>query len=79
MVIDKVTGTDGIDVVNSYLGPAFPKGVFIAQDDENDDGNQNYKLVPWQAIAEAASPPLKVDIFWNPRKLEHEQNGATGK
>lgn len=70
--IDKVTGTDGIDVVNSYLGVAFPKGVFVAQDDENDDGNQNYKLVPWQAIAEAVSPPLKVDTSWDPRKLEHE-------
>lgn len=62
--IDKVTETDGIDVVNSYLGPAFPKGVFIAQDDENDDGNQNYKLVPWQLIAESVSPPLTVDTSW---------------
>ena len=67
--IDRVTGTDGIDVVNSYLGPAFPRGVFIAQDGKNDDGNQNYKLVPWQAIAEAVSPPLKIDVSWDPRKL----------
>lgn len=77
--IDKVTGTDGIDVANSCLGSAFPQGVLIAQDDKNDDGNQNYKLVPWQVIAEAISPPLKVDTSWNPRKMEHGENGDTRK
>jgi len=77
--IDKVTETDGIDVVNSYLGSAFPKGVFVAQDDKNDDGNQNYKLVPWQIIAKAVSPPLKIDASWNPRKLEHKQNRGARK
>lgn len=49
--IDAVSGTDGIDVTTANLGPAFPAGVFAAQDGTNDAGNQNFKLVPFQLIA----------------------------
>lgn len=49
--IDAVTNTDGIDVTTANLGPLFPQGVFVAQDGANDDGKQNFKLVPWQLIA----------------------------
>jgi 3-phytase len=45
-----VSDTDGIDATAASLGPAFPQGVFVAQDGKNDSGNQNFKLVPWQAI-----------------------------
>jgi 3-phytase len=48
--LDAVEETDGIEVATANLGPAFPHGVFIAQDGINDRGNQNFKLVPWQAI-----------------------------
>ena len=48
--IDGVSDTDGIDVVSTPLGSAFPYGLFVAQDGSNDNGNQNFKLVPWQAI-----------------------------
>jgi 3-phytase len=48
--IDAVNDTDGIDATAASLGPAFPQGVFVAQDGQNDGGNQNFKLVPWQAI-----------------------------
>ena len=34
------------------LGPAFPGGLFVAQDGKNDGSNQNFKLVPWQSIVE---------------------------
>lgn len=51
--IDEVSHTDGIDAVNLNLGPPFSQGMFVAQDDENDDGNQNFKLVSWDTIAEA--------------------------
>ena len=50
---DKVDGaeeTDGIDVTTANLGPAFPNGVFVVQDGFNNNGNQNFKLVPLQAI-----------------------------
>src|SRR5439155_10573837 len=48
--IDGTSDTDGIDVTTAHLGPAFPHGVFVAQDGHNDNGNQNFKLVPWQLI-----------------------------
>lgn len=53
--IDAVSVTDGIDVTSANLGPAFPKGLFIAQDHVNDGMNQNFKLVPWQAIIDGIS------------------------
>ena len=72
--IDKVGGTDGIDVVNFPLGTAFPQGVFVAQDGQNDNGNQNFKLVPWEAIANAGTPTLlPIDTSCDPRTV-----GAVG-
>ena len=69
--VDGVTHTDGIDVTNFPLGPRFPAGVFIAQDHRNTDpsGAQNYKLIPWEAIATGASPPLMIDVMWDPRRV----------
>jgi 3-phytase len=49
--IDGTSGTDGIDVSTADLGPAFPSGVFVAQDGANDGANQNFKLVPYQQVA----------------------------
>ena len=51
--VDKVTHTDGIDVTNANLGARYPQGFFVAQDHDNDDGNQNFKFVSWQEIAAA--------------------------
>lgn len=59
--VDAVTGTDGIDVTNFGVGGPFPQGFFVTQDTKNDVGNQNFKLVPWQAIAAAYPQQLLVD------------------
>ncbi|MCI0589213.1 MAG: phytase [Planctomycetes bacterium] len=59
--IDAVTGTDGIDVTNRGLGSAFPGGLFVAQDDSNPGGTQNFKLVSWPDIAELGEPDLIVN------------------
>ncbi|MEP7269863.1 MAG: phytase [Acidobacteriota bacterium] len=48
--VDGAEETDGIDVLMAPLGPAFPHGVFVAQDGFNDKGNQNFKLVPLDRI-----------------------------
>jgi 3-phytase len=48
--VDGCEETDGIDVTTANLGPAFPQGIFVVQDGVNDKGNQNFKLVPLQAI-----------------------------
>jgi len=48
--IDGTSHTDGIDLTGEFLGPGFPRGIFVAQDDSNtQDGeklNQNLKVIP---------------------------------
>lgn len=51
--VDAVSGTDGIEASAASFGPGLEDGVFIAQDDENDRGNQNFKMVAWREIAAA--------------------------
>ena len=60
--IDRVSDTDGIDVVNVPLGAAFPFGVFVAQDGWNSNPieKQNFKLVPWENIAKAFGMESKI-------------------
>jgi 3-phytase len=43
--IDGTEETDGLDVTAEPLGPRFPHGLLVVQDDRNDGGNQNFKLV----------------------------------
>jgi 3-phytase len=68
-IIDGVTGSDGLDVTNVSLGERFPNGVFVTQDDTNlnPDGNQNFKLVPWENIAKAMG--LTIDTKFDPRLI----------
>lgn len=60
--VDGVSDTDGIEVTSASLGPAFPKGLFVAQDGSNAKpaANQNFKLVPWESIASKFTPPLLI-------------------
>jgi 3-phytase len=52
--IDAVSNTDGIDVTNFNLGPAFPQGLFVVHDGNNENGDKtNFKYVRWEAIAKA--------------------------
>lgn len=55
-LIDGVSETDGIDVTSASLGPAFPNGLFVAQDGYNHNGkklvSQNFKVVDWKKIEE---------------------------
>ncbi len=45
--------TDGIELVIGDFGPAFPGGLFVAQDGHNGTRAQNFKLVSWDAIRAA--------------------------
>jgi 3-phytase len=67
--IDAVSQTDGIAATSANLGPAFPQGLFIAQDGKNDDCNQNFKFVPWHSIAAA--------IGQSPSSQRHPAAGAS--
>ena len=59
---DGCTITDGIDATSLSLGPAFPHGMFVCQDNTNSEpgttGNQNFKFVPLDAIIPGINPYL---------------------
>lgn len=59
--IDGISETDGLEVTSHNLGPGFEHGAMIAQDGRNvmPVENQNYKYVPWQAIAEAVGLEMR--------------------
>lgn len=48
--VDGVTHTDGLDISAAPLGPDFPAGIMVVQDDENDTGGQNFKFVDLRAV-----------------------------
>jgi 3-phytase len=52
--VDGISETDGLDVTSASLGAGLEGGAFVAQDGRNvsPPENQNFKLVPWSAIAE---------------------------
>lgn len=64
--IDGASETDGLDVISTPLGPAFPYGLFVAQDGRNiaPAERQNFKLVPWERVADVMS--LQKFTGWRP-------------
>ncbi len=79
-LIDSVQESDGAEVINVPLGPNFPFGLFVTQDGSNepativnDEGEEenissNFKLVPWENIANAFSNSLTIDTTsYDPR------------
>ncbi|WP_445190686.1 phytase [Sphingobium sp. HWE2-09] len=56
-VVDGTIGgseeTDGIELMLGDFGPAYPGGLFIAQDGHNATAAQNFKLVAWDDIVKA--------------------------
>jgi len=65
--IDGISETDGLDVTSANLGPAFPHGLLVAQDGRNitPADRQNFKLVPWERVAEAMN--LDIHSGYDPR------------
>ena len=57
---DSCSITDGIDATSLWLGPEFPHGMFVCQDNTNSDpgtvGNQNFKFVPLDSIIPGINP-----------------------
>ena len=48
--VDGVTHTDGLDISAVPLGPDFPAGILVVQDDENETGGQNFKFVDLRSV-----------------------------
>jgi 3-phytase len=59
--IDGISETDGLEVTSRNLGPGFEHGAMVAQDGRNvlPVETQNYKYVPWQAIATALNLEMR--------------------
>jgi 3-phytase len=49
--IDGTQETDGIELLLGDFGPAFPGGLFVAQDGDNSPDAQNFKFAAWADIA----------------------------
>jgi 3-phytase len=52
--------TDGLDATSLWLGPQFPHGLFVCQDNTNSRpgtmGNQDFKFVPLETIIPGINP-----------------------
>lgn len=57
--IDGASETDGLEVTSSNLGGPWSQGLLVVQDGRKrmPENNQNYKYVPWQAVAELLKLP----------------------
>lgn len=53
--IDGVSETDGLEVTAANLGGPWSQGMLVVQDGRKrmPEGRQNYKYLPWSAVAEA--------------------------
>lgn len=53
--IDGASETDGLEVTSANLGGPWSSGLLVVQDGRKrmPEGNQNYKYVPWSAVADA--------------------------
>jgi 3-phytase len=51
--LDGVQETDGIELMLGDFGPAFPDGLFVAQDGDNLPQTQNFKYLGWAEIRKA--------------------------
>ncbi len=74
---DAVEETDGIDVINMAMNDRFPNGFFIAQDGYNknngQDTTQNFKMVPWEHIANSFGPALIIDNTFDVRLMGSQE------
>jgi len=71
--VDVTDESDGAVVLNVPLGKRFPHGLLVVHDGLNapevlfeDDGESenvstNFKYVPWERVARAFSPPLRIE------------------
>lgn len=50
--VDAVSGTDGLDAFSGPIG-AYPEGLVVVQDDQNESATQNFKLVDWREVRRA--------------------------
>lgn len=62
--IDAVTHTDGLAVFAGDVGPLYPGGLLVVQDDEKPDSTQNFKMVALGDVVRA----LGLDDSWSTQR-----------
>lgn len=67
--VDEVSETNGIDVTNLPLNDTYPAGAFVAMDDDNGEGETNFKLASWEKVADAMEPALVSESDFDPRTV----------
>ena len=73
--VDGCDRTDGIDAAMGNFGGTFTQGLFVCQDNKNTNsggpnGQQNYKLVALEQVADLA-PPVPTTVTTAPTDLDH--------
>ena len=53
VIVEGVDETEGIAATAMTLSAEMPGGLVVLTDDDNDGAHTNYKIVPWQAFANA--------------------------
>ena len=51
--IHGTSDTDGIELILGNFGPAYPQGLFVAQDGDNAPATQNFKYLSWAGVKRA--------------------------
>ena len=74
--VDGCGRTDGIDAIAADLGPAFPNGMFVCQDNTNttpgNSGYQNFKFVPLERVVGLTASRRRTSRrspSWTPRVM----------
>jgi 3-phytase len=62
--VDGVTGTDGVEVIGLDLGPSYPYGLFVCQDES--PAPNNFKIARWDTVANSVLGLIK-DTRYDPR------------
>lgn len=60
--VDDVAGSRGLALASSSLLPGFAGGLLAAHDPLNEGGAENLKLVAWNSVAQAFTPPLDSSV-----------------
>ncbi|RMD83024.1 MAG: phytase [Lentisphaerae bacterium] len=67
---DRVTHSLDTALTPISLGKKYPTGLFVCQDELNEDGErQTYKLIHWDEIVHCFPDSLKIDLLVDPRKI----------
>ena len=61
--IDAVEESGGLSIAARNFGAAYPGGLMVVQDDDNNPDGTNYKLVSWAAVASALNLQIRPVAF----------------